>query len=287
MKMLPPVHVLKGDGQCGLYLCVNATINDDMVTYEMTGLEEPLGWLALGFGTRMKGTHMVVMWPNEDGTTTLSQRKAFGHTEPLPAEYPPRHAVIAEPRVSTLWHPKAVKTLAFSIPVNQTILSWSNPTERLIWAYGKIRPEKPHYSELTQHYIAGFLRLNLGGTMPEFVPTVEPAPPVEMKMPQVTDEAAPPVTAVATPPASLPKRHSSRIILAHGVLGSIGFLVLLPAGALFARWGRTFTSNWFQVHRIVNMSVAFFIITLGWMLGAIALFDHDPMVHLFHAHQAS
>ncbi|KAG6844495.1 hypothetical protein H0H87_006569 [Tephrocybe sp. NHM501043] len=230
---------------------------------------------------------MVIMWPNEDGTTTLSHRKALGHTEPLPAEYPPRRAVIAEPRVSTLWHPKAVKTLAFTIPINKTVLSWRNPTERLIWAYGKVRPEKPDYSELTQHYIAGFLRLNLGGTMPDLVPTVEPAPHIHQELPEVPGETTP-NTVINTPPESSHKKHE-KVIIAHGLLGSIGFLVLLPCGVLSARWGRTFTSKWLIVHKTINMSVAFFVITLGWMLGVAAAFDHygsEQTPHFLGPHQA-
>ncbi|KAF8061487.1 hypothetical protein FPV67DRAFT_1509180 [Lyophyllum atratum] len=279
LKMLPPVLALQGDGRCGLYLCVNATVHDDMVTYEMTGLEEPLGWLALGFGTRMKYTHMVIMWTNDDGTTTLSQRMGMGHSEPLPVEYPPRRAEIAKPRISTLWHPNSVGTLAFTVPVNQTVLSWSNPTERLIWAYSKIRPEKPHYSELTQHFSAGFLRLNLGGTMPDFVPTVEPAPHHEEEFPERPDID----TIITSDPLNPLQRHD-KIIIAHGILASIGFLVLLPAGSLIARWSRTLTPAWFKVHQTINMSIALPIITLGWILGPIAVLDHQA-THLFDAHQ--
>ncbi|KAG5732814.1 hypothetical protein E4T56_gene2850 [Termitomyces sp. T112] len=260
LRIIPPVRALQGDGHCGFYLCVNATVHDDVVTYEMTALKEPLGWLALGFGQRMQDTHMVIMWSNEDGSTTLSQRMAFGHFEPLPAEYPPRRAEVAEPRVSTLWHPQAIKTLAFSIPVNKTVMSWSNPTEHLIWAYGKVQPEKPSYSQLAQHYIAGSLMLNLGGTMPEHVPTVKPAPH--------QNEAG------HTPGASEHDKHQ-RIIIMHGLLGSIGFLILLPVGVLSARWGRTFTLKWFGAHKTINFSIAFPVITLGWIVGLISVFSQE------------
>lgn len=226
----------------------------------------------------MLDTHMVIMWPNEDGTTTLSQRMGFGHFEPLPVEYPPRRAEIAEPRVSTvslliqvlmlsteedrsqLWHPHAVKTLAFSIPINETVMSWSNPTEHLIWAYGKMHPGKPSYSELAQHYIAGSLKLNLGGTMPEFVPTVEPAPHANQD---------------STTSATSEHEKHQRIIIMHGLLGSIGFLVLLPAGVLSARWGRTFTLKWFGAHQTINLTIALPVITLGWIIGLISVFSQE------------
>ncbi|KAG6821146.1 hypothetical protein H0H93_005366 [Arthromyces matolae] len=230
-----------------------------------------------GFGTRMKDTHMVIMWPNEDGSTTLSQRMGIGHVEPLPVEYPPRHAIIAEPRVSAVWHPKAVKTLAFTMPVNKTVLSWTEATEHLIWAYGKIRPEKPHYSELIQHFVAGYLTLDLGGKMPEYViPSVESAAHGDVKNSEATLDAIESVSAH--------KGHAS-IIIAHGVLCSLGFLVLLPAGALFARWGRSMTPRWLGIHRMINSTVAFPFITLGWILGPVVVFNHQGKELLDDVHQ--
>ncbi|KAG6896113.1 hypothetical protein C0992_010254 [Termitomyces sp. T32_za158] len=142
-------------------------------------------------------------------------------------------------------------------------MSWSDPTEHLIWAYGKVRPEKPTYSELAQHYIAGSLKLNLGGTMPEFVPTVEPAPHTDQDM-SITSEH---------------DKHQ-KIIIMHGLLGSIGFLILLPAGVLSARWGRTFTSKWLRAHQTINQTIAFPVITLGWIIGLISVFSQEGR-HLF------
>jgi hypothetical protein len=42
-------------------------------------------------------THSVIMWHNQDGTTTLSQRYATGYHEPKLEEVPPRVATIAKP----------------------------------------------------------------------------------------------------------------------------------------------------------------------------------------------
>ncbi|RDB24147.1 hypothetical protein Hypma_008826 [Hypsizygus marmoreus] len=276
LRILPPVNALKGDSRCGLYMCVNATVHGDIVTYEMTGLEEPLGWLALGFGPRMKDTHMVIMWPNDDGTTTLSQRMGMGHREPLPVEYPPRKASIASPRV-TSWHPStSTGTLAFSIPLNKTQMSLTNPTERMIWAYSKVRPDKPHYSELKQHFSAGFVRLDLSADISDdgsatYHEDVPERPIIDETMSPSSDAHG-----------SFHKHE--RIIIAHGVIASFGFLVLLPAGSLVARWGRTLSPRWFKIHETLNMSLALPVITVGWLLGPIAVLDHQA-AHLFDAHQ--
>lgn len=50
-----------------------------------------------GFGAHMPNTHSVIMWHNQDGTTTLSQRYATGYTEPKPEDAPLRLATIAQP----------------------------------------------------------------------------------------------------------------------------------------------------------------------------------------------
>lgn len=45
----------------------------------------------------MDHTHMVLVWPNDDGTITLSQRFALGHHEPGLVANPPRVAKLIDP----------------------------------------------------------------------------------------------------------------------------------------------------------------------------------------------
>jgi hypothetical protein len=47
-----------------------------------------------GFGTQMINTPMVIMWPNADGTVTLSQRQAGGYSMPTVVNAPPRVATL-------------------------------------------------------------------------------------------------------------------------------------------------------------------------------------------------
>lgn len=44
----------------------------------------------------MTGSNIVVMWPNSDGTITLSQRKATGHALPPVDPNPPRIATLQQ-----------------------------------------------------------------------------------------------------------------------------------------------------------------------------------------------
>lgn len=45
-----------------------------------------------GFGDSMTTSQMVIMWPNKDGSVTLSQRKASSHTQPQLDRAPQRTA---------------------------------------------------------------------------------------------------------------------------------------------------------------------------------------------------
>ena len=47
-----------------------------------------------GFGTRMADAQMVIVWPNSDGSATLSQRTASGETMPTLDSSPDRVATL-------------------------------------------------------------------------------------------------------------------------------------------------------------------------------------------------
>ena len=75
-----------------------------------------------GFGTQMANTPMFIMWPNSDGSLTLSQRRAPGEVMPTVDSSPPRVAS-ADAAASDLsgTQPK----LTFTIPVRQ--LHYTSP----------------------------------------------------------------------------------------------------------------------------------------------------------------
>jgi hypothetical protein len=56
-------------------------------------------------------------------------------------------------------------------------------------------------------------------------------------------------------------------IRTHALLSSVGFLVLLPAGALLARYLRTFARRWWRAHAAVQLLVAGPVIFAGWYYG--------------------
>jgi hypothetical protein len=79
-----------------------------------------------------------------------------------------------------------------------------------------------------------------------------------------------------------------KVIILHAFCVSLGFLVLLPAGSLIGRWGRSFTSEWFKAHWVSNMLFALPIITLGVLLGPVIVYIKPTFrTHLANAHEVN
>ncbi|KAJ7219088.1 hypothetical protein GGX14DRAFT_589893 [Mycena pura] len=252
------VRASAGDLGCNLFFCLKLTVgDDDIMTFEVKPIFEPFGWVGLGWGRKMEGTHMVVMWHSEDGSPILSHRYGIGHVEPVLEPKPLRAATLVPPTV-TIWPDKSranYSTTAFRIPLNKT-----DPTPgTMIWAYATRQPDPVHTADLTGHYVAGTINMRLPHV---YIPSLPELP---------VDDAH----------SILP--HYQKVIW-HGTLLSAGFLVLLPAGSLIARWGRTFTPRWVNAHRTLNFYVALPVIACGWVLGPLAVTDQQAS-HFSDLHQ--
>ncbi|KAF9260346.1 hypothetical protein L218DRAFT_989621 [Marasmius fiardii PR-910] len=53
----------------------------------------------------------------------------------------------------------------------------------------------------------------------------------------------------------------------HAILCTSGFLIILPVGALLARYSRTLTNRWFPFHAAFQLLVAGPVILTGWYYG--------------------
>ena len=54
---------------------------------------------------------------------------------------------------------------------------------------------------------------------------------------------------------SIPLLPYQKMIVAHGILCVVGFLGILPAGALLARYLRTFSPVWFKGHHLLQLVI--------------------------------
>ncbi|KAJ8483230.1 hypothetical protein ONZ45_g14678 [Pleurotus djamor] len=299
---LPVALAIKGDSWCGFHLCVNATVDEFSVNYQLTAKSQAVGWMAIGFGKRMINSHMVIVWKNHSNRTSISQRITEQYREPHTIIYPPRRATVDD--VTDFWAPPGWQSLAFRIPKNTTVLPQGHTSEPYIWAVSNVQPSGGDADEtLHMHYAQGHFELDLTKDLPEAgsdVATIPAAPTRPVSPPKETmssrpsiskgDGAAKPNTHVAEPHKPAPVVHESpyekhdKLVLLHGVLLSAGFLVFLPLATLVARWGRTITEHWFKVHWIFNMLVGVPVVTLGWLLGPLAVMNRGSG-HFRDAHQ--
>lgn len=76
------------------------------------------------------------------------------------------------------------------------------------------------------------------------------------------------------------------LIRLHAFLVSFGFLVLLPLGALVARYSRVYNVKLFPYHWKINFYVAGPIITVGVLLGPIIVFSKETFrIHFANGHE--
>ncbi|KAI0743639.1 hypothetical protein C8Q80DRAFT_1106923 [Daedaleopsis nitida] len=218
------------------YMTITVVVDGSTIQYTMqsTGKGE-LGWMALGFGQQMANSPMVIMWPNQDGSITVSQRTAPGEVMPTLDSNPPRIAT-ADAAASDLTgsQPK----LTFTIPYE------AGSTQDIIWAFGETNPgDSSKSANLEQHVDSGSTRITFS-TDPNQVSGGE---------------------------IDLPLLQYQKLIVAHAILCTVGFLILLPAGAILARYARTFTSGWFKGHWLFQFALAGPIIFTGAILGIVSV----------------
>lgn len=155
------------------------------------------------------------------------------------------------------------------------------------------RPDKDPGSHLEKHVARGHVTLDLSK---ELIPNTD-------SRPSASHSTSVPVEAAATASSALTSESKpivlntettflqtmaelaryEKLVVVHGVLVSVGFLVLLPLGALVARWGRTMTTHWLRAHWALNTILGFPIVAIGWVLGPLAVSDQGAM-HLRDTH---
>jgi hypothetical protein len=113
----------------------------------------------------------------------------------------------------------------------------------LIWAFGTNRPADNANSGLQQHIESGIFSLDLTKTLQEGI-------------------------TIPRGSTSIPFEPYQKTIIAHAVLSALGFLILLPAGTLVARWTRTYSRKWFTNHWIIQSGLGkysfFFFFLVRW-----------------------
>jgi hypothetical protein len=103
----------------------------------------------------------------------------------------------------------------------------SDTQQNVIWAFGTIAPGSSSAdATLQQHLNSGTFQLDLTGTL------------------SANSTSSP----SSTGSSGIPLLYYQKLIVAHAILCVVGFLALVPAGALLARYFRTVSPTWFKGH---------------------------------------
>jgi len=195
-----------------------------------------VGWMAIGFGSEMVNTPIVVMWGNPDGSVTLSQRSTSAYIMPTVDPAPPRVATLGT-TVST----------TSSSEFRFTVESDSQTTQNIIYAFSRDAPSSSAKDAIMAvHQEKGMFRLDLSKPLPS------------------NDDSA-------AASGTIPLTGTQKLFVAHAVFCSLGFLFFLPLGVLLARFFRTFTPTWFKGHWFMQFAISGPIILTGFALAIAAV----------------
>lgn len=132
----------------------------------------------------------------------------------------------------------------------------SDTKQTVIWAFGTTNPgSSAADAPLTQHAAgnSGTLSLDLTKALSSGS--------------SVGDPAASGSGSGSSGSVSTPLLPFQKLVIAHAVVLGVAFLILLPTGALLARWLRTFSRHWFKGHWIIQFYLAGPLIVTGIGLG--------------------
>lgn len=125
----------------------------------------------------------------------------------------------------------------------------SDSKQWVIYAFGTQPPsDTVADAGLVQHLDYGLFELDLTKPLPASSPPDS-----------TTNSPSDAGTTTPSPTDDIPLLPYQRIIVAHAIFCIVGFLVLLPVGALLARYLRTFTSTWFTGHWVTQFAIGMFI----------------------------
>lgn len=257
---------MNGGVTCTDLMCIGGLINGSNVQYTLQSLgKNKFGWMAMGFGGTMANTPMVIMWPNSDGSITLSQRHTNAEVMPTVDSNPPRTATKQDALSSlTGTNPK----LVFTIPTDSS----SQAKSTIIWASASINPQSSAVdATLQQHDNSGPISLDL--SQPLTANSRDPTNPVFTLSGSGNSTAGSGSGSGSDTGGAvdIPLQPFQKMIIAHAVLCTVGFLGFLPIGALVARWFRTFTNKWFTPHWIFQLAIAGPVIVAGFACGVSAV----------------
>lgn len=219
--------------------------------------------MAVGFGTKMSNSAIIITWPNADGTVTISQRAATGHVMPTVVANPTDiAALVAE---NTILSANST-SIAFTYPLPST----AQNAVQMVWAYSNTKPSSSAVdATIVQHDKFGTATMDLTQTV-DALSTATGATTTVIGTSTQTIISLPTGVSANGTSSDTSLTDSEMTIRTHGILMTLGFLVFLPLGIFIARFSRTISflkAKWFTAHWFVQFIVSGPFIISGWFIG--------------------
>ncbi|TYJ58907.1 hypothetical protein B9479_000340 [Cryptococcus floricola] len=247
---------ITGQKWCNKYICVTGQ-HDSSQKIDQYTLEPPegdtiplssFGWMAIGFGSTMADTPMVIGWPNSDGSITLSQRESTSHSMPTVVSSPSREATLLS---SASFSNSSTTSISFTLPSNSTV---SNGTS-IIFAVGSTNPgDSAEDATLKQHSVSGNTKIYL----------LTPWSANSTGSSNTTSSNGSGDDDTSSADSASSKRH--KMLIAHVVCGAVATMALFPIGIITPRIARGLTTSrwWFPVHGAVNGMLGFGLVVAAF-----------------------
>ncbi|CAG8460067.1 3013_t:CDS:2 [Paraglomus occultum] len=138
-----------------LNVCVDITTDSENISFSVEASAD-VGWVGVGIGDSMVGAYLMIVWPNSDGSVTISQRKATTHDLPNPTN---QQADLSLSSSSGIQGNKFVATFTRPLHVQGSTVSAS--TKNFIYAVSDQKVPESRYdtSTLQQHLYRGYITL--------------------------------------------------------------------------------------------------------------------------------
>ncbi|CAD6587866.1 MAG: hypothetical protein CYPHOPRED_004159 [Cyphobasidiales sp. Tagirdzhanova-0007] len=249
-----------------LQMVTNATYA--VITFTVPKPISSVGWMAFGVGHAMKGADMNIVWPNSDGSWTVSHRTSSGHVMPteVPGSLPSDVQVLTALSTSS-GNATTVSLLRALAPSYSTTASAGDTLARssaqpIIYAFSSANPgSSASNAILKQHnshaYGATTIDLSANNT--------------------ATASGGIPIAGPAT------SMSHDTIILAHAIIGSIAWMIISPLAILIATYGRGWR-HWFRTHQLLQTVLTTLLTLVAVILACVAVNQHNTK-HWSSSHQ--
>ncbi|PWN22741.1 CBD9-like protein [Microstroma glucosiphilum] len=281
----PSSQTYTGDAVCidGQDFCLSAiySAKDQAINYTMVVKGSYTGWRAVGQGSKMKGSNMLISWVY-DGAPVLSHRGAAGDRLPTEAIAPGTFA--SGGNVSR-------------ITSDSTIVSWSfpqtsDPGNAMAHIWGVNTQNAPASSDssssFNKHNDYGDFNMDFTKAYAGAAPAVPSGVTALPAFGGAAVSANPATTSSGSNGASSTTNgkalsyHENRVWIAHMSFMLIAWVLLVPIGILVARFGRL-AYKWFPAHRAIQ-SVAILFGLVGFFL-AVGAVQAQGSTHFKKRHE--